>query len=89
MIQDRSRHAQAAITAYNAQQAKGPAVNVAGGTGSPNVVAANGTQTVRGSADVNIRLQGFPPGTRTTASTEGDLFNKPTIERAMPMAAAA
>lgn len=57
--------------------------NIQGGTGT-SAAAASATTTVSGSANVNIKLSGAPPGTRTTASAEGDLFNgPPRIETAM------
>lgn len=44
---------------------------IAGGAGASP--AASET-TVRGSANVNVRLSGFPDGTTTSATTDGDLF---------------
>lgn len=52
------------------------------GSGAP---PAPTTTTVRGSADLRVRIETpNPVGTRTTATTEGDLFGAPRIETAMP-----
>jgi len=64
-----------------AQVAQAPPAQVANGAGTP---PAPSTTTVRGSADLNIKLDGFPLGTRTTATTSGDLFSgAPRVEQAM------
>jgi hypothetical protein len=61
-------------------QAQAPAANVGAGTGAkPEQVE----HTVRGSADVTVRIQGAPAGTQTIAQTSGDLFNPPKVEMAM------
>jgi hypothetical protein len=45
---------------------------VQGGTGT--APPADNTTTVKGSANVNVSFKGLPPGTRTSANTDGDLF---------------
>jgi hypothetical protein len=73
--------AHAAAASQIAALPSAPPALVAGGTGGGN--AAAGAVTVRGSADLNVRVSG-PPGTTTTASTSGDLFNgAPKIAQAM------
>lgn len=69
--------------------ATGTPANIGGGNMSAWAEATQPTTTVKGSANVNIRVSqdGSPP--RTTASTDGDLFGKPRIETAMPFGGAA
>jgi flagellum-specific peptidoglycan hydrolase FlgJ len=65
-------------------QASGPAASIAGGTGGS---AAAQAVTVKGSADLNVRVSA-PTGTTTTASTSGDLFQgAPKIMQAFPLGA--
>jgi hypothetical protein len=45
---------------------------IQGGSGAPP--GATSETTVRGSANLKVSLDGFPAGTRTSATTEGDLF---------------
>ncbi len=65
-----------APSAQGAPQPMAPATNVGGGTGAPPP-AVSTTQTVKGSANVNIRLSGAPAGTKVTSTTDGDLFSGP------------
>jgi hypothetical protein len=61
--------------------ALGTPANIAGGTGSATQTA----QTVRGSADLQIHLNGFPENTRTTSTVRGDLFEgPPRIMQSLP-----
>ena len=60
-------------------QARGPSAQVGGGTGAGTSAAKQET-TVRGSAKIDVRFSVFPEGTRTLASTDGDLFGRPKIE---------
>lgn len=64
------------------ERAGGAPANIGGGTGEKP--ATDTATTVRGSANVNIRLHGFPDGTRTDAGTDGDLFAPPRIYRPLP-----
>jgi hypothetical protein len=49
---------------------------IQGGSGAPPAPA--GDTTVKGGADLRIKLDGFPmPGTSTSATTDGDLFTGP------------
>jgi hypothetical protein len=43
---------------------------IQGGSGAPDAV----THTVSGKLDAQIRLSGAPPGTKTSVTTNGDLF---------------
>jgi Phage tail lysozyme len=64
--------------------AQGTEANVQGGTGTAGGPGA--TTTVKGSANVNIKLDGFPAGTKTSAVNSGDLFaGLPRVEHAMPL----
>lgn len=72
----------AAIDA-RARTAQAPPANINGGTGAPQATASAGT--VKGSADVNVTFRNAPAGTRTTASTSGDLFKPPRVEKVMAM----
>ncbi len=49
----------------------GPAQTVAGGAGTG---AAASETTVKGSATVSVNIKGAPPGTQTSATSDGDLF---------------
>lgn len=61
-----------------------PPANIQGGTGT--APAAGSDTTVKGSADLRVTLNGFPQGTQTQATTEGDLFSgAPRIVQAMPL----
>lgn len=66
------------------QKFSGDPANIQGGSGTAGPVAAT-TTTVKGSADLRVKIEG-PAGmpTRTSATTSGDLFNgAPKIETAM------
>ncbi len=71
-----------------ASDSNAPAVNINGGTGTAS--AGSSETTVRGSANVNIKLDGFPPGTRSVSTTEGELFQgrPPRVEHALTLPAA-
>jgi hypothetical protein len=62
---------------------EGEPLSVQGGTGTAG--GRDATTTVKGSANLNIKLDGFPFGTKTSTSTTGDLFGAPLIEQAMPL----
>jgi hypothetical protein len=64
-----------------APAAQGDPVNIGGGTGGGDQTV---THKIDGSASVDINLTGAPPGTRTSASTNGPLFDKPRVSVAMP-----
>lgn len=65
--------------------APAPAANIANGSGAPPAPAQGGTTTVKGSADLKVRIEAADGLTaRTTATTSGDLFNgAPRIDQAM------
>lgn len=77
------RNLQAARTANIAAPA--PAANIANGSGAPPAPAQGATTTVKGSADLKVRIEAADGLTaRTTATTSGDLFNgAPRIDQAM------
>lgn len=53
-------------------QPAAPAAHVGDGTGRGST--ANSETTVKGSATVTVHLKDAPPGTRTSATSDGDLF---------------
>lgn len=61
--------------------AKGAPVNIGDGTGASGAPGAAGPN---GKAELTVRLDGFPAGTRTSATASGDAFaGAPRVERAM------
>jgi hypothetical protein len=66
---------------YDQNPSNMPPVNIAGGTAPAGGPA---TTTVKGSADLKIKLECFPPGTRTTSQVSGDLFSgAPKVDNIM------
>lgn len=61
-----------------------PQPGIQGGAATPPVSVADAT--VKGSADLRIRLEGFPTGTSTSAFTDGNVFGgPPKVVQAMPL----
>jgi len=51
----------------------GPPASIQGGSG--RAPQSGDATTINGQANVRLSLAGFPPGTKATGTTEGDLFS--------------